>query len=89
MASQTILSANVATAPIAISGEATVFPSGDFEGGHIIIEAAPVVGGPFKPFAWYHDETPRNISLAGGGFIQASVGNEQADTSLNLVVNTL
>lgn len=88
MPSQAILTANVAAAPIEIEGEATVFPSGTFGGGHIIVEAAPVVGGPFTPVAHYHDNTPRNLSLPGGAFIRAATGNSQASTSLSLTVNT-
>jgi hypothetical protein len=88
MASQAILTANVASAPIEIAGDATAFPSGVFDGGHIVVEAGPLVGGPFKPIAHYRDDTPRNITLAGGGFIRAATGNQQANTSLSLTINT-
>jgi hypothetical protein len=89
MASQQILDGNTASAAIEITGDATIFIDGVFAGAHIVLLASASEFGTYEPSDYYYDTNPRNLSIAGGGWIRVEVGNEQVDTLLNLFVNTL
>jgi hypothetical protein len=88
VASTNLLVDNVAEDPVEIIGEATLYPSGTFAGGHIRVELAATESGDYAMIAEIVGYARENINVPGGGWIRASVINAQSTTNLSLVMNT-
>lgn len=87
MASYVILDENTPAAPVEVTGSGTLYPTGTFAGAHIRLEASPEENGDFQPFEYLHDSAPKNLSIPGGGWVRAAVGNSQDLTNLSLTLN--
>jgi hypothetical protein len=88
MASAALLTNNTPGSAVQVVSGATLYPSGVFDGAHIILEACATQNGTYEQAEFYNSTTPKNITLSGGGWVKAYVGNEQPDTDLSLTINT-
>lgn len=86
MTTETLLTANVSQDPVFVERDATVFPSGTFAGAHIVLLVATSELGEYQASERYYDLERKNLTLAGGGWVKAEVGNLQSQTSLGLQI---